>query len=434
MRGLRPALHEGDLGPQKHADQLVDDEPHERLHAVLVLGPHHKEERHGLRMVHEVHDLEIRARHVPGDKRIAVERQEGHGGGENRAALLVGTVHHVAGGAGDGDMNGAVRTPLVLDHLQIERHDLPVGVGERERNIGQGAHLALGPLLIEHMQDCAGEKGVARLGPMVDKPLALGIDKNGHEVLHVAHFVQRAEPDLLERVEAHASLLGARIELHDDIAGLALPPGGGQVPELRLLVVDDDAVRPGQERRNDKADALAGPCRRDRRDMLRPVVAEIAKTAAAVAPAADIDAFAALSLFRKKARRLDFLEARPMRGAVNALVAFRIAAAYREQPQNAEHQAHRQTDHDRLEHGLRADAEPAVPHHPLPGRIDMPVKRRPERGMVGEPRSYILRGGAVERDDRGEKEDADRASAFGFWRACSDGRHDRFFPRLEPEK
>ena len=62
-------------------------------------------------------------------------------------------------------------------------------------------------------------------------------------------------------------------------------PAGGQPPVLALDVVDDRRARPGQERRHDEADALAGSRRREAQHMFRAVVAQIG-----AAPAAEHDA------------------------------------------------------------------------------------------------------------------------------------------------
>src|SRR3546814_939578 len=61
----------------------------------------------------------------------------------------------------------------------------------------------------------------------------------------------------------------------------ARPPSRRQRPVLPLDVVDNDAAGPGQQRGNDKPNALAAPCRGKGHDMLRPVMAQIL---AAVAP------------------------------------------------------------------------------------------------------------------------------------------------------
>ena len=184
-------------GRKQHAHELVDDKAHERLHAVFVLGPHHEIEGDGLFVVHEIADLEIRAGDVLGDKRIAVERKERHRGREHRTPLLVGAVHHIAGRARNRMVGLAALAPAVCDHLEIELLDAPVGVGKGGGHIGQRPGLAFGLLLIEHVQKRAREKRVARFGPVIDKALAVRVHEDGDEVLHVAHLVDGAKPDLL---------------------------------------------------------------------------------------------------------------------------------------------------------------------------------------------------------------------------------------------
>src|SRR5271157_5973739 len=49
----------------------------------------------------------------------------------------------------------------------------------------------------------------------------------------------------------------------------------GQRPVFALDVVNNGRARPGQQRRNDEADALARSCRCEAQHMLRTVVAEI---------------------------------------------------------------------------------------------------------------------------------------------------------------
>ena len=56
---------------------------------------------------------------------------------------------------------------------------------------------------------------------------------------------------------------------------------GGELPVLALDVMDDRRARPGQERRDDEADAFARSRRREAQHMLRPIVAQIAALVAA---------------------------------------------------------------------------------------------------------------------------------------------------------
>src|SRR3546814_19679816 len=61
----------------------------------------------------------------------------------------------------------------------------------------------------------------------------------------------------------------------------ARPPSRRQRPVIPLDVADNDAAGPGQQRGNDKPNALAAPCRGKGHHMLRPVMPQ---TIAAVAP------------------------------------------------------------------------------------------------------------------------------------------------------
>ena len=64
-----------------------------------------------------------------------------------------------------------------------------------------------------------------------------------------------------------------RIEEQD--AGEARAPARRQLPVLALDVVDDCRPRPGEQRRDDQTDALAGPRRRETEHVLRSIMAQI---------------------------------------------------------------------------------------------------------------------------------------------------------------
>ena len=136
------------------------------------------------------------------------------------------------------------------------------------------------------------------------------------------------KPDLLEGVEADAPDAAPGSNFMHEIFGFRLAPGRGQVPKLGLLIVDDDAMGPGEKRRHHEAHALAGARGRDGGDMLRAVMAEIMQAFWFVAPAADINALAFLPLAGSKPGRLDFGLARPMGGAVDAFMALAFAPGH----------------------------------------------------------------------------------------------------------
>ena len=86
----------------------------------------------------------------------------------------------------------------------------------------------------------------------------------------------------------------------------ARPPARGQLPVLALDVVDDGGPRPGEQRRDDQADAFAGPGGREAQHVLRSIMAQIVTTEAsehnAVRP--------------EEARFADFKSGRPARRAI----------------------------------------------------------------------------------------------------------------------
>src|SRR3546814_6546991 len=83
-------------------------------------------------------------------------------------------------------------------------------------------------------------------------------------------------------------------------------PAGGELPVLPLDVVDDRRAGPAQQGRNDEADALARPGRREGHDMLGAVMTQIL----ALEPA-EKDAGIAV-----KAGTLDLARACPARRAI----------------------------------------------------------------------------------------------------------------------
>ena len=87
-----------------------------------------------------------------------------------------------------------------------------------------------------------------------------------------------AAAHLEQRIVARGARIG-RIE--QQAVREARAPAGGQLPVLALDVVNDGGAWPGQQRRNDQADALAGTRRREGHHMLGTVVAQIVLAEAA---------------------------------------------------------------------------------------------------------------------------------------------------------
>ena len=142
------------------------------------------------------------------------------------------------------------------------------GVGQEvgdagERLVGFG---------VEHMEDRADQERVAGLLPVIAPfQRALGIDQDIGDVLDVAHFGVAA-PDFEQRIVGGGCRIGRIEQQH---AAEPRPPAGRELPVLALDVVDDGRSGPGQERRDDEPDALAGAGRRKAEHMLRPVVPKI---------------------------------------------------------------------------------------------------------------------------------------------------------------
>ena len=125
---------------------------------------------------------------------------------------------------------------------------------------------------VQDVEDHADQKRMAGLLPMVAAfQGAFRVHQNIGDVLHVADFV-RSLADFEQWIVTGAAGVG-RIE--QEAMGELRPPACGQLPILALDIVNDDAVRPGQQCRHHKAHAFAGARRRERHDMLRAVVAQI---------------------------------------------------------------------------------------------------------------------------------------------------------------
>ena len=157
----------------------------------------------------------------------------------------------------------------------IGRHHPAQRVREGTLRIGEEGRDTRERLLflrVEDMQDGADEQRVAGLLPMVAAfERAFGIDQDVGDVLDVADLV-RALPHLEQRVVAGRARIG-RIE--QQAVRELRPPAGCQLPVLALDVVNDGRAGPGQQGRDDEADALARARRRKGHDVLGTVVAQI---------------------------------------------------------------------------------------------------------------------------------------------------------------
>lgn len=159
---------------------------------------------------------------------------------------------------------------MIGRHHGAQRHDEgTLRIGKEGGNAGE----RLVGIGVKDVQDRADQQRMARLLPVV-APVerSFRIDEDVRDVLHVAHFVGTAA-HLEQRVVARGTDIG-RVE--EQAVREASAPTSGQLPVLALDIVDDGRPRPAHQRRYDEADALAGPGRRERHDMLGAVVPEIA--------------------------------------------------------------------------------------------------------------------------------------------------------------
>ena len=158
-------------------------------------------------------------------------------------------------------------------------------------------------------------------------------------------------------------------------------PAGGQGEVLALDVVDDHRTRPGQQRRHDQPDTLAGPRRGEAQDVLGSVVAQIV-------PGEPAEDHAVLA---DQPGVADFARTRPARRAEGRDLARFAGAPHR----------HGDGDGDRDEPARRGDVgaliedlrrvgvEPVPPPEEgrrwIYGKAQEPAPRRAEFGLERQP-------------------------------------------------
>ena len=282
-----PVLEADAVGQLAH--DHVDQHAHQRAQARLVRWLRDDVQAHGAVVVHQVADAEFRAAHVARDDRVAVQRQVGLGRRQHGTGLLLGPVEHVARGRTHHRMIASVGM-AVGDHFHPQFADAAVRVRHHGVDHGQGGRRAFGTRLVQRMQDHAHDQRLAGLLPVRLQPLAVRVNDQGGEILHVAHLVLRIEADLVERIPAHAALGGGRLEVQHLVSRMLLAPARGQRPQLAFQVGDDGAVRPREQGRHHQADTLAGAGGRVRQHVFRPVVAQVVLPARPVQPGPHVHA------------------------------------------------------------------------------------------------------------------------------------------------
>ena len=230
---------------------LVEHQADQRLGAADVGGRNDEIERRRAIVGDEIRDAPVAAPRHLGDDGIAIEAEERHGGRKHAGALIVGFVQELARRGGHNGMRSRLAQMRRRHHRLQRRLDRALRIGEEGGDAGE----RLVRLGVEDMQDGADQQRVAGLLPMV-APLerAFGIDQHVGDVLHVADF-PFAAANLEQRIIGGGRRVGRIEQQH---AAMPRAKAGGQRPVLALDVVDDGRARPGQQRRNDEADALAG--------------------------------------------------------------------------------------------------------------------------------------------------------------------------------
>ncbi len=211
---------------------LVQDQAHQRPGARQVGRRNHQVEADGRRALHQIGDAPgARARHL-GHHRVAVEAEEGHGGGEHAGALVVRLVEQLPGRRRHHRMDAGGAQVGRGHHRAQGGLDRAARIAEEIGDAGQGL-VGLG---VEDVEDGADQEGVAGLFPVVPfLQRSFWVDQDVRDVLDVAHL-PLALSHLQQRVVGRGLRIG-RIEQQDPAVLSA--KAGGELPVLTLDVVDD---------------------------------------------------------------------------------------------------------------------------------------------------------------------------------------------------
>ena len=166
-------------------------------------------------------------------------------------------------------MRAAVAEMQRRHHRAQRRLDRALRIGQEIGDAGE----RLVRFGIEDVQDGADQQRVAGLLPMI-APLqrAFGIDQDVGDVLDVAHLRRRrAGLRAADCRRTDAALVGSNSSTR---------PKRARQPAVRaqfspLISWTMRGAGPGEQRRDDEADALAGPGRREAQDMLGAIMAQI---------------------------------------------------------------------------------------------------------------------------------------------------------------
>ncbi len=245
---------------------LIEQQSHQRLGAVDVGGRHDEVKRDRLIASHNIADAPVGAACDFGHDRIAIQAEKRHRRRQHAAALVLGLVAQLARGAGNDRVRPRFAQMRGLHHGAQRGIHRALRIGQEFGHTCQGL-VGFG---VKHMQDGAHQQRMAGLFPMVALvETAFRIDEDVGDVLDVAHL-PLAAAHFQQRIVGRGFRVGRVEEQH---AAVLRAEAGGELPVLTLDVVDDGRPRPGQQRRDDEADAFARTCRGKAQDMLRPVMA-----------------------------------------------------------------------------------------------------------------------------------------------------------------
>ena len=201
--------------------------------------------------VHEIGDPEVAGGRVPGDDRIAVEAERGERGRKDAATVRSRSCS--ASRARPAPRPGG-------DPRQDARRQHPLqGVGLRPRRVGEergDAGQRLVRLRVEHVQDRAARAGCA---PSSASGPCVSFSPVGSTRMSATFWVSLTSlrPRRISSSGLNRNRVDAPWARSATCATELPPPPGGQRPVLLLDVVDEDRMRPGEQRRDDEADAFA---------------------------------------------------------------------------------------------------------------------------------------------------------------------------------
>ena len=207
---------------------------------------------------------------IEGHDGIAVERQIDKRRRNDAASLPVRLGQHFPRAGGNEDMTGFNHAGIDVGSKGPEEGVVPFrhGVKEfvcgaafarhHERHVPQcGRALLFGPRHDAAVQHHAREKGEGRLCPVILHALAVGIDQHERDILRILNGFKPRQAQLFQRVEGTARSGGVGRVESQHLMPLTLAPAGGQRPVFALDVKRDGRPRPGKQRRQNKAHALA---------------------------------------------------------------------------------------------------------------------------------------------------------------------------------